>query len=74
MPPSTANPGEFLKPWTSGSTKDYSDNIDYAVGVHILTEWEADFTNATITLAQDNKAGDAQGGPTVVLERRFSLN
>lgn len=48
--------------------KDYSDNINYAVGVRIITEWVADFTNATIVLNQDNNPGDAQGGPSVVLE------
>ena len=67
----TVKASEFLQPWTAGSTKDYSNNINYALGVHILTEWEADFSNATITLNQDNNAGDAQGGPTVVLERKF---
>lgn len=70
----TVKAGEFLQPWTAGSTKDYSNNINYAVGVHILTEWDADFTNATIALNQDNKPGDAQGGPTVVLERKFALD
>ena len=69
----TVKASEFLQPWTAGSTKDYSHNINYALGVHILTEWEADFTNATIALNQDNKPGDAQGGPTVVLEREFPL-
>ena len=67
----TVKASEFLQPWTAGSTKDYSHNINYALGVHILTEWEADFTNATIALNQDNKPGDAQGGPTVILERKF---
>ena len=67
----TVKAGEFLSPWTAGATKDYSHNINYAVGVHILAEWEADFTNATIALNQDNKPGDAQGGPNVILERKF---
>lgn len=66
----TVKAGEFLQPWTSGLTKDYSDNINYAVGVSIITEWDADFTNATITLTQDNKPGDAQGGPSVILESK----
>ena len=69
----TVKAGEFLQPWTSGSVKDYSHNINYAVGVHILTEWEADFTNATIVLNQDNKPGDAPSGPFVVLERKSSF-
>ncbi|KAI4206696.1 MAG: hypothetical protein LQ348_000853 [Seirophora lacunosa] len=63
--------GDFLQPFTSGSTKDYSDNINYAVGVSILTEWVADFTNARINLNQDNKPGDAQGGPSVLLEEGY---
>ena len=67
----TITASEFLQPWTAGSTKDYSHNINYALGVHITTEWEADFTNATIALNQDNKPGDAQGGPNVVLDRKF---
>lgn len=64
----TVKAGEFLQPWTFGSNKDYSDNVNYAVGVKIITEWDADFSNATIALWQDNKPGDAQGGPSVVLE------
>ncbi|KAL9014150.1 MAG: hypothetical protein Q9173_001206 [Seirophora scorigena] len=67
----TVTAGDFLQPFTSGSTKDYSDNINYAVGVSILTEWVADFTNATISLNQDNKPGDAQGGPSVLLEEGY---
>ena len=64
----TVKAGEFLQPWTAGTAKDYSDNTNYAVGVNIITEWDADFSNATINLNQDNKPGDAQGGPSVVLE------
>ena len=60
--------GEFLQPWTAQTTKDYSKNKDYAVGVNIIVEWVANFTNATITLWQDNKPGDAQGGPSINLE------
>ncbi|KAL8651296.1 MAG: hypothetical protein Q9210_003341, partial [Variospora velana] len=63
--------GEFLQPFTSGSTKDYSDNIDYAVGVTLLTQWVADFDNVTIRLNQDNNPGDAQGGPSVLLEEGY---
>ena len=33
-----------------------------------MTEWVADFSIATIFLAQDNNPGDAQNGPSVVLE------
>ena len=66
----TVKAGEFLQPWTSGLVKDYSDNINYAVGVNIIAEWSADFTNATIALTQDNNPGDAQGGPSVVLESK----
>lgn len=64
----TVKAGEFLQPWTPGLDKDYSENIDYAVGVNIITEWVADFTDATIVLNQDNNPGDAQGGPPVILE------
>ena len=60
--------GEFLQPWAPGPVKDYSDNINYAVGVFIQIEWDADFTNAMIVLTQDNHPGDAQGGPSVTLE------
>ena len=67
----TLKAGEFLQPWTAGSNKDYSKNINYALGVHIIAEWEADFTNATIALNQDNKPGDAQGGPSVGPQRKF---
>lgn len=67
----TVKAGEFLQPWTYGSRKDYSDNVNYAVGVKIITEWEADFSNATVTLNQDNNPGDAQGGPSVGLEGKF---
>ncbi|KAL8952470.1 MAG: hypothetical protein Q9222_001611 [Ikaeria aurantiellina] len=67
----TVKAGEFLQPFTSGSTKDYSDNVNYAVGVGIITQWEADFSNATVTLNQDNNPGDAQGGPSRVLEEGY---
>ena len=69
----TVQAGEFLQPWTAataGPPKDYSKNIEYAVGVSIKIEWVADFTNATIVLTQDNHPGDAQGGPSVTLERK----
>lgn len=69
--------GEFLQPWTAQTTgppKDYSENKNYAVGVNIIVEWVADFTNATITLWQDNKPGDAQGGPSVNLESNNSID
>ena len=62
--------GEFLQPWAPGPVKVYSDNINYAVGVFIQIEWDADFTNATIVLTQDNHPGDARGGPSVTLEGR----
>ena len=68
---------EFLQPWTaqtSGPPKDYSQNIDYGVGVNIIVEWVADYTNATISLTQDNKPGDAQGGPSVTLEGKSSAH
>lgn len=61
---------EFLQPWTPGPVKDYSDDINYAVGVYIRTAWDADFTNATIVLTQDNHPGDAEGGPSVTLESK----
>lgn len=78
--------GRFLQPWTAGRRKDYSDNVNYAVGVQIITQWTADFSNAAIDLVQDNHpglqiylstkkrmsnktSGDAQGGPSVNLER-----
>lgn len=64
----TVKAGDFLQPFTSGSTKDYSDNVNYAVGVGIITQWQADFSNATIVLNQDNNPGDAQGGPFRILE------
>ncbi|KAL9617075.1 MAG: hypothetical protein Q9160_008105 [Pyrenula sp. 1 TL-2023] len=67
----TVKAGEFLQPWTFGSNKDYSDNVNYAVGVRIITEWDANFSNATIALNQDNNPGDAQGGPSKVLEVSF---
>lgn len=69
----TVKAGDFLRPFTAGSTKDYSENRNYAVGVRIITEWVADFDNATITLNHDNNPGDAQGGPSVVLESRSFL-
>ena len=62
--------GEFLQPWTAGLEKDYSNNIKYAVGVSIQAAWEADFTNATIVLTQDNHPGDAVTGPSVTLESK----
>ena len=62
---------EFLPPWTAGPNKDYSKNTNFAVGVNIITEWVANYSNATITLTQDNKPGDAQGGPSVTLEGTF---
>ena len=64
----TVKAGDFLQPWTAGDVKDYTHNVDYAVGVNIIAEWVADFTNATIVLNQDNNPGDAQGGPSVVLQ------
>ena len=62
--------GEFLQPWahTGDGNKNYSGNIDYGIGVNVLVEWVANFTNATIALWQDNLPGDAQGGPSVNLE------
>lgn len=65
--------GQFLAPWTAGRNKDYSNNKDYAVGVKIITEWEAAYDNATVTLWQDNHPGDAQGGPSVILQGKSSL-
>jgi hypothetical protein len=65
--------GEFLQPWTAQTNKDYSQNKDYAVGVNIIVEWVANFTNATITLWQDNKPGDAQGGPSINLEGKLLI-
>ena len=64
----TVQAGEFLQPWTAGLNKDYSHNIDYAIGTSIITGWKADFTNATITLWQDGQTGGAQGF-AVTLER-----
>ena len=64
----TVQAGEFLQPWTQGPNKNYSNNVNYAVGVNLITEWIADFGNATITLNQDNNPGDAQGGPSKVIE------
>lgn len=64
------NANEFLPPWTAGPTKDYSKNRNFSVGVNIIIEWVADFSNATINLNQDNNPGDAQGGPSVALEGR----
>lgn len=49
--------GRFLQPWTAGRNKDYSDNLNYAVGVQIITQWTADFSDATIDLVQDNRPG-----------------
>ncbi|KAI4275037.1 MAG: hypothetical protein L6R38_005976 [Xanthoria sp. 2 TBL-2021] len=49
--------GRFLQPWTAGRRKDYSDNVNYAVGVQIITQWTADFSNAAIDLVQDNHPG-----------------
>lgn len=62
------NANEFLTPWTAGTVKDYSTNQNFSVGVNIIIEWTADFSNATITLNQDNKPEDAQGGPFVALQ------
>ncbi|CAL8579602.1 hypothetical protein XPA_005339 [Xanthoria parietina] len=64
--------GRFLQPWTAGRNKDYSDNLNYAVGVQIITQWTADFSDATIDLVQDNRPGDAQGGPSANLERSYN--
>lgn len=66
-----AKADEFLQPWTArtaGPPKDYFNNINYAVGVHVQIAWVAGFTNATVLLTQDNHPGDAQGGPSVTLE------
>lgn len=63
--------GEFLQPWTAGPSKpykDYSNNVYYRLGTFIQTAWQADYTNATIALLQDNNPGDAQGGPALILE------
>lgn len=49
--------GRFLQPWTAGRRKDYADNVNYAVGVQIITQWTADFSNAAIDLVQDNHPG-----------------
>lgn len=67
----SAKAGEFLQPFTSGPTKDYSENVNYAVGVGIITPWQADFSNAKIVLYQDNHPGDAQGGPSRILEQGY---
>ena len=58
--------GEFLQPWT-GSI-DSPEDWYFSVGVFIQTAWVASFTNATITLVQNNNPGDARGGPSVTLE------
>lgn len=49
--------GDFLQPWTAGRNKDYSDNLNYAVGTRITFQWFADFSNASIDLVQDNRPG-----------------
>ena len=64
----------FLQPWTAGVNKDYSENLDYAVGEIIITEWSVDYSKTTITLNQDNNPGDAQGGPSRVLERKSGFH
>ena len=61
---------EFLQPWTAGPEKDYSENIQCSVGVSIQAAWDANFTNATIVLTQDNHPGDAAAGPSVTLESK----
>ncbi|KAL8804697.1 MAG: hypothetical protein Q9182_002389 [Xanthomendoza sp. 2 TL-2023] len=52
--------GHFLQPWTASRgrrPKDYSDNINYVVGTQVITQWTADFSNASIDLVQDNHPG-----------------
>ena len=62
--------GKFLQPWTPRATimYDYSENLCYALGVNVQISWDADYTNATIVLHQNNNPGDAIGGPSVTLE------
>ncbi|KAL8669572.1 MAG: hypothetical protein Q9168_005841 [Polycauliona sp. 1 TL-2023] len=64
--------GEFLAPWTSGDTKDYSENTAYPVGSKLIVHWTASFKNATIELTQDNKPGDSEGGPSVTLQESYN--
>ena len=59
---------QFLPPWTAGRDKDYSQNLDYAIGTVVQFSWSASFSNASITFLQDNRPGDAQGGPSANLE------
>ncbi|KAL8880025.1 MAG: hypothetical protein Q9192_008107, partial [Flavoplaca navasiana] len=47
--------GDFLQPWTAGRNKDYSDNLNHAVGTRITFRWFADFSKASIDLVQDNR-------------------
>ena len=49
--------GDFLQPWRAGRTKDYSENLNYAVGTRITFQWFADFGSASIDLVQDNHPG-----------------
>lgn len=49
--------GDFLQPWTAGRNKDYSDNINYAVGTNIITQWSTDSSTVSIDLVQDNHPG-----------------
>jgi len=59
---------EFLTPWTVGPNKDYSQNRNYNVGVHIIFPWSMNVIGASMTLLQDNRPDDPVGGPGKTLE------
>jgi hypothetical protein len=59
---------EFLPPWTAGERKDYSDNFAYSIGTTVRFSWVLNFERPTLQLWQDNRPGDAQGGPSVVIK------
>jgi hypothetical protein len=58
---------QFDVPPVPGPVKDYSDNPTYNIGETVQLMWHMNFTGATLTLWQDNKTGDAQGGDHVII-------
>jgi len=66
----TPSPGRntFLVPWTAGPNKDYSENVVYSIGTTVQFEWVITFDKPDLQLWQDNRPGDAQGGPNAIIE------
>lgn len=67
---SMAPPGRntFLEPWMAGPHKDYSKNVVYSIGTIVRFEWAINFDKPDLQLWQDNRPGDAQGGPNAIIE------